>query len=146
MLPALFSGTSIPVLEQVAAFTEARHNVLAGNLANMDTPGYRVRDLSPTGFQAQLRSAIAAGQNAGTSPGSWGMEGLGVSHPSSPGTLAPQQQAKIHLADLLHHDDSNVSLEQQVAEITKNQLSHNLALNIMTAQFRLIEAAISERT
>ena len=28
-------------MEQVVNFTEARHNVLAGNIANVDTPGYK---------------------------------------------------------------------------------------------------------
>ena len=41
-----------PVLEQVVNFTEARHGVLAGNIANLDTPGYKTRDLSPELFQA----------------------------------------------------------------------------------------------
>ena len=41
---------------------------------------------------------------------------------------------------ILYHDNSDVSIEQQVAEISKNQALHNLALNIMTAQFRLMRA------
>ena len=41
----------MPVLEQVVNFTEARHGVLAGNIANLDTPGYKTRDLSPALFQ-----------------------------------------------------------------------------------------------
>jgi flagellar basal body rod protein FlgB len=46
---------------------------------------------------------------------------------------------------ILRHDDVNVDIEQQVAEMAKNQLQHNLALTIMTAQFRLLNVAISER-
>ena len=51
-LGALFQSTTIPALEQVVNFTEARHNVLAGNIANVDTPGYKARDLSVEDFQA----------------------------------------------------------------------------------------------
>ena len=32
--------------------------MLAGNIANMDTPGYQVRDLSVEDFQSQLREVI----------------------------------------------------------------------------------------
>src|SRR4030042_4347215 len=60
MLSSLFSSTTIPVLEQVVNFTEARHGVLAGNIANLDTPGYRTRDLSPELFQQRLQKAIEA--------------------------------------------------------------------------------------
>ena len=59
MLPALFNNTTIPVLQEVLSFSEARHNVLAGNIANADTPGYRVRDLSVDTFQERLKEAIA---------------------------------------------------------------------------------------
>ena len=47
MLSSMFQSSTIPVLEQVVNFTEARHGVLAGNVANLDTPGYKTRDLSP---------------------------------------------------------------------------------------------------
>ena len=46
---------------------------------------------------------------------------------------------------ILRHDDGKVSLEQQVAELTKNQMQYNTALAILTQQFRLLQAAISER-
>jgi flagellar basal-body rod protein FlgB len=49
------------------------------------------------------------------------------------------------LENLLYHDDTNIDLEKQVAEMTKNHLLHNFALTVMTDQFRLLETAISER-
>ena len=52
-----------PVLEQVVNFTAARHNVLAGNIANLDTPGYRAADLSPEMFQSQLKEAVEASRS-----------------------------------------------------------------------------------
>ena len=58
MLSGLFQSTTIPVLQEVVSFAQARHAVLAGNIANMDTPGYQVRDLSVEDFQGRLRAAI----------------------------------------------------------------------------------------
>ncbi|MDR2439345.1 MAG: hypothetical protein LBE12_08255, partial [Planctomycetaceae bacterium] len=40
---ALFDGTTVPVLEQVVNFDEARQALLAGNIANFDTPLYQAR-------------------------------------------------------------------------------------------------------
>ena len=57
MLSSLFQSSSLPVLEQVVNFTEARHGVLAGNIANLDTPGYKTRDLSPALFQQRLQGS-----------------------------------------------------------------------------------------
>ena len=54
----MFQSTTIPVLQEVVSFSQARHAVLAGNIANIDTPGYQARDLSVEDFQARLKQAI----------------------------------------------------------------------------------------
>ena len=46
---------------------------------------------------------------------------------------------------ILRHDQSNVGMEDQVTEMVKNQMQHNLALSIMVSQFRLLQTAISGR-
>ncbi len=132
----LFGGTAIPVLEQLAQFAQARHSVLAGNIANLDTPGYRTRDISPERFQSRLREALEARDRSGS------LEGL-----SSLGGASrdPVDEVDAGLEDILFHDDSNGGLEQQVAEIAKNQMQHNLAMTILGNQYRLLQVAISER-
>ena len=65
MFESMFQSTTIPVLEQVVGFAQARHNVLAGNIANLDTPGYKVRDLSVEDFQKRLDTAIEDRHRAG---------------------------------------------------------------------------------
>lgn len=127
----LFEATTIPVLEQVASFAQARHHVLAGNLANLDTPGYQVRDLPLGTFQSQLRRAIDERAKPPAAAG----------HARQ--NLFPQVQRG--LASIVRHDDVNVGLEQQVAELNKNQVQHNLAMTVLASQFRLLGAAISER-
>lgn len=150
MLSSLFQSSSLPVLEQVVNFTEARHGVLAGNIANLDTPGYKTRDLSPETFQQQLKEAIEAKNDfTPASPTS-----LGDVADLVPGETAVQHQARTMAAfdkvrgsakAILRHDGDDVSMEEQVNEMVKNQQQHNLAINIMSAQFRLLRAAITER-
>lgn len=132
----IFSPTTIPILQEVLNFSQARHGVLAGNIANMGTPGYKVRDLSTSAFQEQLKSAIAARQER--------------QQPVSPGMITdepgdPLRNVRESLQTILYHDGTNVGLEQQITEITKNQMLHNLAVTIMSSQFRLLQAAVSER-
>ncbi len=134
MFSAVLASNSIPLLEQVANFTQARHNVLAGNVANLDTPGYRTRDISPAEFQNRLKEALATRDSA---------QATGVSLFSS--AEQPFKAVKDSLHGILRHDDANVGLEQQVAELSKNQMEHNLAVTILSSQFRLLQAAISER-
>ena len=44
-----------PMLENLLTLTSKRHQILAGNVANMDTPGYRARDIS---FAAELDGSL----------------------------------------------------------------------------------------
>jgi flagellar basal-body rod protein FlgB len=138
MTNGLFQASTIPILEQAVNFGQARHNVLAGNIANLDTPGYKARDLSPVVFQERLKEAIEA-RNSPESEGN----AFGGSDPLS------SDDPALHLDDafetILRHDDGKVSLEQQVAELTKNQMQYNTALAVLTQQFHLLQAAISEQ-
>jgi flagellar basal-body rod protein FlgB len=133
MTSGLFQASTIPILEQAVNFGEARHNVLAGNIANIDTPGYKARDLSTVVFQQRLQEAIE-NRNSPTDYGADGTSG---------------DDASLQMSDafeaILRHDNGKVSLEQQVAELTKNQMQYSTALSIMTQQFHLLEAAISEK-
>jgi len=134
MLQGIFQSTTIPVLEQVVSFAQARHTVLAGNIANWGTPGYEAKDLSTADFQARLRQAIEARQ--APAPQSPGEPGFGRD------LLA---EAAKDPRSILFHDQSDDAIELQVSEMVKNQMQHNMALAIMTSQFRLLQAAISER-
>ena len=136
MLANLFTATTIPALGEVINFAQARQTVLAGNIANVNTPGYRLRDLSPTEFQQRLKEAIAQSQQANQSIS----PGLGSSQSGD-----PLRQVRASLENIVYHDDTNIDLEKQVAEMTKNQLLHNFALTVMTDQFQLLQTAISER-
>ena len=136
MITPFINNTNLAVLENVMSFTQARHQVLAGNIANQDTPGYRVRDLSVETFQERLSEAIKAANHE--------------QRPVTPGVVTrdydeAMREVKDSMKSILYHDDSNISLEQQVTEMSKNQMMHNMAVSIITSQFRLLETVISEQ-
>ncbi len=132
----LFESTTIPVLQEVIGFAQARHEVLVSNVANVNTPGYRGRDLSVDNFQQRLAEAIEALHETGEtlSPGE-----------ISQREAASMQQVRETTRDILYHDGTDVGMEQQVLEISKNQYMHNMAISIMSTQFRMLQTAISER-
>jgi flagellar basal-body rod protein FlgB len=150
MLPSLFDSTPIPLLEQVVNFTESRHGVLAGNIANLDTPGYRTRDLSPELFQQRLKDAVesrrsgpAANDGYGTY-GNYGPVSKSDMYVGS-GKYEPLHEVADSVKGMLRHDENNVGLEKQINQMVKNQVEHNVAVSVMSAQFRLLRAAITER-
>lgn len=127
-------STTIPILEKVVGFAQSRHTVLVGNLANSDTPGYQVRDLSRGTFQERLRELI---------------ESRNTPYASSVERVdnydSAMQEVKDSMKTIMYHDKSDVGVEQQVLEISKNQTLHNMAIAIMQNQFQLLNVAISER-
>jgi len=132
----LFQSTTIPLLEQVVQFTQARHLALAGNVANSSTPGYVARDYSVDDFQNKLKEAVRERQQPVSAGAPADLHAEGESKLS---------RAAAHPKGILYHDQSQVGLETQVTEMVKNRSEHNLALTIMISQFRLLQSAISER-
>lgn len=136
MIHQMFEATAIPVLERVVNFAQTRHGVLAGNLANLDTPGYQVRDLSEKAFEGRLKQAIDERDAAHVQ---LSQSDLTRQVEDSFGKVSGD------LEDFLYHDSSTGNLESQIAAINKNQMQHNLAIALLGSQFRLMQAAISER-
>ena len=140
MFNNIISNSNVNVLQQVAAFAEARHGLLAGNIANLDTPGYKTRDLSVETFQERLKEAIDLQR---TNP-------AGAGQPLSPGLVGsgdgdPMSEVKETMKSILYHDQSDVGLEQQVTELANNQFMHSMAVALMNQQFRQLETAIREQ-
>ena len=129
----IFNTTTIPALEQTMAFAQRRHELLAGNVANIDTPDYRSKDLDIGDFQNALAESISVA----TEPAS-----RAVSPTTRDDIYAGPRAAT---EQVVFHDGSDVSLEHQVTELAKNQHMHSLAITTMRSQFALLRAAITER-
>ncbi len=132
MWDSWLSNSTLPALEQTAAFAQKRHMLLAGNIANRDVPGYKTRDLSVEDFQAALHDAVT--QPADVSPG---IQADGL-HPTA------IQRARDVSNQILYHDGSDVSYEQQVAQISKNQSMHDMSIALMRSQLQTLQVAIRE--
>ncbi len=157
----LFDSTTISALQQTAAFTERRHELLASNLANLDTPDYRARDLPVDRFQAALAESIEQGKNPSPGNSSSGSPSVGdliggarkaVRGPHGEGLFGSAVQRddiavgpRDSMEPIVLHDGSDVSLERQVTDMAKNQGLHSLAIATMRNQFAMLRAAISER-
>lgn len=124
-------------MEQVANFNEARQALLAGNIANFDTPMYQARDLDVGNFKKKLSDAI---ERKNRPPGPFGPEfPLKNGRSSAHGADWPVDH------EILYHDLNNVGMEFQVTEMAKNSMEFNTALSIMRHQLTQLQSAISER-
>jgi flagellar basal-body rod protein FlgB len=153
-------GSSMqPLLEKAAAFAERRHDVLAGNLANVSTPGYQTRDLPVEQFQTALRKALesrlVAPESGATSSmgfpaddeslGLWSWNGAESPQGLDPFPKELFKSVKAASQTATFQDGANRSIETEVMELTKNSMMQTMAIELMTSQFNKLQAVISER-
>jgi flagellar basal-body rod protein FlgB len=121
---------SAPLLEQVVHFTAARHRLIAQNIANVDTPDYRQKDLSVAKFQALLRERLDTARRS--RPGAVRFDDL-------------RPQVREPAGGILFHDRNNRSMEQLATDLAKNAMMHNLAIELLRKQYQGMEMALKER-
>ena len=131
------SDYSLSLLEQAAKFTERRQAVLTGNVANISTPNYKVRDLPVSDFQRAVTQAIQQQQ----APHSLGH--LSTSEPAIP--ERPFDAREVPSGHATFQDGGNRNLEREMTELTKNSLQHRMTVEMLASRLRLLEAVVNGR-
>jgi flagellar basal-body rod protein FlgB len=128
-------------IELTAQFAERRHNVLAENVANIDTPDYQTKSLDPQAFQTALREAVRSGDKTGAHE-------LGLrsaqAHTDSAGRLQVRPATQPP-SNALFHDGTHASVEALMVDVQENALTYNLAVNYLRARFDGLMTAIRGR-
>lgn len=142
-LEGLFNRGSMPVLEQVMSFTQERHRVLANNISNLDTVGYKVQDLEVSEFFAALDEAISERDRGGAGQ-LLQMRSRGNLQWDSAGHLHAEP-VEIENNNILFHDGNNRFVEKQMSEMAQNALLHNVSAELLRGQYEILQTAIRER-
>ena len=126
MIDALFNQPSYVATKKMLDATALRHEAIASNLANLETPNYRRIDLAPS-FSSELQGAVAA-QNAGK------ISGLQPSLAIDPSAVASGQ------------DGNTVQLESELMQLSQNTLAHTLETQLVTGELVRLRMAITGRS
>lgn len=135
------SDSFTQLLQRAAIFGEKRHEVLVGNIANIDTPTYKTRDLDTAGFQNALAAAIEARRSPPV-PGDYS------THPYLAEKARTNSLSDPILAmprNITFQDANNRSIEQETSELTKNLMRQSFLIEVLSSQFRQLEAVVTER-
>ena len=116
----MFDDVNLALLQQMLQATTLRHRAIAHNLANVNTPGYRRREVR---FSDHLASAIASGDP----------EALRAAPPEVRQASDPA----------LRPDGNNVSLEREMGDLMKNALVYSACTQLLSARLAAYRAAIS---
>jgi flagellar basal-body rod protein FlgB len=141
---SIIDGTTIPLLEKVALFADKRQDALTANVANIDTPNYKRRDLPLEAFEKALRETIATGQSRFEQ----GLSSVNGGASAGRASAMPEQlfqTIEAQSPSLNFQDNNNRSIEHEMMELTKNNLMQSFAIELMNAQFGMLQAAIREQ-
>lgn len=131
----IFDAT-MRLLEQAMDLRAARHRVIASNIANEETPGYRAKELD---FGEALRTANRL----------MATPVLRVTHARHLGSGAPpsdRTQGRLTEvpAEELPLDGNSVNLELELAKLSDNALKFNSAAAIVSIRYRQLLSAIRD--
>lgn len=126
--------TKLPLFETMRermAFLSARQTVLAENVANANTPGYRARDVEEPDF-----AAIAAGESGGSA-----MTVTNPMHISSSGTPAGDFRTR-DMPDAESTPNGNsVVLEDQMMKVSSTQMDYATVTQLYRKALSMIRIA-----
>jgi flagellar basal-body rod protein FlgB len=111
---------NVSMLQELTGYlelTNQRQQMIVGNMANVDTPGYHTKDLD---FQSALQDVLNSG-SAKMEPASLEVEGL----PERP-------------------DGNNVNVDREGLLLSQTQLQYQMGVQLIKAEFHRLLTAIKE--
>src|SRR5687768_14409921 len=125
MIDALFNQTNYVATKKMLHATALRHEAIASNLANIETPNYKRIDVAPS-FQSELASALSSKDASKIS------------------------SISLHLAEdqnavSANRDGNTVQLESELMKLNQNTLAHTLETQLVSGALLKLRLAITGR-
>ena len=119
------SDVTATALEQALNGQAARQRATADNLANVDTPGYRPRQVM---FEDQLRNALATRDD-----------------PDTADTVARvQPQSLTTDGPALRRDGNAVDLEGEMVRLAESQLHYSALVKLLSHKLSMLKSVATE--
>ena len=113
---------SATLLEKMLDVSSIKHKVIANNIANVNTPGYKKMEVS---FADQLEKA------------------LNEDSMNKFDTLQPKIViSKEDSSETVRNDGNNVDMDKEVSSLVKNTLSYNIYTQLLAKKYEGIKSAI----
>lgn len=121
----------INVLDKAADGTWLRNELINNNIANVDTPGYKRKDVQ---FESYLMTAVAGGDSLDEN-----INNLDLT------TLNPTKYTEF--SGLSYRlDGNNVDINTESAELAKNQLRYYTLIDSMSQEFSRIRMVLNRNS
>jgi flagellar basal-body rod protein FlgB len=130
----LFSDHMSLLMRKALDFQSQRHLLVSSNISNLDTPGYKAKDID---FKGALKEAM-------------GHDGLRMdkTHPGhiGPGmnSLKTLQPEVYEEPDAARSNGNNVNIDKEMTKLAENQIAYSATVQLKTKRDSAIRSAIRE--
>lgn len=132
--------SNIPLFSALAEkmkWHQTRQSLLAENVANAETPGYRGRDLKAYGFAEHMRNlSVATISTTATDPGHIVKASSGAGDPNA------RQLNSFEITP----EGNGVTLEDEMMKVTSNQMDYQAVTAVYSRSLRIIKTALGRQS
>jgi len=128
----IFNKT-IDLLEKSLDIRSEKNRVIASNIANQDTPGYRAKEIN---FKDSISAASASSSLTLLKTSSSHLGGMLGGSPDLSVTEIPGTSKQL--------DGNTVNNEMEMAKLAENQINYSASIQFISEKFKLINYAITE--
>lgn len=121
----------INVLDKAADASWYRNEIITNNIANVDTPNYKRKDVQ---FETYLISQLSGGDSLDDKVNNIKLSGLDAT------SYIDQASSSYRM------DGNNVNIDTETAELAKNQIRYYTLLDSMSQEFSRIKAVLSKNS
>jgi flagellar basal-body rod protein FlgB len=130
----VFNKVGVPLMQSFLDLSSTRQKLVAGNIANVATPGYKSKDID---FHGELKKIVGRSKH---------LEGT-LTHPAH----IPLGQSKEKGPEIIQPDTdydngvSNVDIDKEVADMAQNQIYYSAGARLLAGKFQGLKNAIKSK-
>lgn len=129
----VFQNQTLEAMEAYMTRLSQRQQIVASNMANIDTPGYKTRDIS---FHATMQELLA-GNNVNP-------QTTRPEHITGRMDVFPQAQV-FEVQDIpTGTDQNNVDLDREMLKLSETSFAYSLITQMVRSKFGMIATSINE--
>jgi flagellar basal-body rod protein FlgB len=133
-----FEDGGMERMERFMDLAVRRQKLIASNLSNVDTPGYKTVDID---FDRELESQLAGPAGQGISMAVTDARHLATT--SGAHQALPAQAREVENLTL-RNDLNNVNIDREMAELSTNAMKFAAVAQMIAGKFRTLKSAITE--
>lgn len=135
----LFESTRIPLLNKALDAYSMRQKVIASNIANIGTVGYRSKGVT---FQTELNGVMEQPIVSPVRTNERHLNAAGLADSSESAQVVDAASAGIGPNDTVDNGANNVNIDHEMAELAMNQIRFKFASKFIGDTFRGLQKSI----